>query len=99
MLVTKFIDLFTVKARIRVAHFWRLICVCAKSLSCVQLFETPRIVAHQAPLSLGFPRLEYWNELPVPPPGDFPNPGIVPASLVSLALAVGFFTTVPPGKP
>ena len=43
-------------------------------------------------------RQEYWNELPVSTPGDLPNPGIEPASLASLALAAGFFTTAPPGK-
>ena len=37
---------------------------------------TPWIVAHQAPLSMGFPRQEYWSGLPFPSPGDFPDPGI-----------------------
>ena len=57
---------------------------------------TPWIVAHQAPLSMGFPRQEYWSRLPFPSPGDLPNPGIEPASLT---LADRFFTTEPPGKP
>ena len=44
-------------------------------------------VAHQAPLSMGFSRQEYWSWLPCPPPGDLPNPGIEPiASPVSSAL-------------
>ncbi|ELR45062.1 hypothetical protein M91_03210, partial [Bos mutus] len=47
----------------------------------------------QAPLSMGFSRQKYWSGLPFPSPGDLPNPGIKPASLVSLALADGFFTT------
>ena len=64
-------------------------------LSYVQLFVTPGIVAHQAPLSMGFPRQEYWNRLPFSPPGDLPNPGIEPGSLASPALAGGFFTTSP----
>ena len=38
--------------------------------------ETPRTVACQAPLSMGFSRREYWNRLPFPSPGDLPNPGI-----------------------
>ena len=38
-------------------------------------------VAHQAPLPMGFPRQEYWNGLPFPPPGDIPAPGIELASL------------------
>ena len=37
--------------------------------------------AHQAPLSMGFPRQEYWSRLPFPSPGDLPNPGIGPVSL------------------
>ena len=49
-------------------------------------------VAHQAPLSMGFSRQEYWSGLPVPPPGDLPNPGIEPTSLRSPASAGGFFT-------
>ena len=54
---------------------------------------TPWTAACQAPLSMGFSRQEYWRELPFPPPGDLPNPGIEPVSLVSPALAGGFFTT------
>ena len=42
---------------------------------------------------------EYWSGLPFPPPGDLPDPGIKPASLVSPALAGRPFTIVPPGKP
>ena len=67
----------------------------AQPLSRVQLFATPGTVAHQVPLSTGFPRQEYWSGLPFPSPGDLLNPGIKPASP---ALAGGFFTTVPPGK-
>ena len=52
--------------------------------------------AHQAPLSMGFPRQEYWNGLPCPFPGYLPNSGIEPASP---ALAKGFFPTEPLGKP
>ena len=55
-------------------------------LSRVQLFETPWTVAHQAPLSMGFFRQEYWSGLPFPPPGDLPNPGIKPESPMSPAL-------------
>ena len=51
-----------------------------KSLSCVWLFVTLWTVAHQAPLSVGFPRQEYWSELPFPSAGDLPNPGIEPRS-------------------
>ena len=52
--------------------------------------------AQQAPLSMGFPRQEYRSELPLPSPGDLPNPEIKRTSPV---LADGFFTTEPPGKP
>ena len=52
----------------------------------------PLSVACQAPLSMGFSRQEYWRELPWPSPGDFSNPGIKPMSLMSPALANGFFT-------
>ena len=45
------------------------------SLSSVQLFATPRIIVCQLPLSMGFPREEYWSGLPFPSPGDFPDPG------------------------
>ena len=49
-------------------------------LSCVQLFQTPWTVAHQAPLFMGFSRQEYWSGLPFPSPGDLPNPGVEPGS-------------------
>ena len=64
----------------------------AQSLSCVRLFVTPWTVAHQAPLSVGFSSQEYWSGLPFPPPEDLPDPGIKPTSLVTPALAGGFFT-------
>ena len=56
-------------------------------------------VTHQAPLSLGFSRQEYWSGLPFPHAEDLPYPGIEPASPVSLALASRFFTTEPLEKP
>ena len=63
-------------------------------VSCVWLFATPRTAAHQAPLSMGFSRQEYWSGLPCPLPGDPPNPRIECTSLLSPALAGRFF-----GKP
>ena len=59
----------------------------------VQLLATLWTITCQAPLSMGFSRQEFWSELPFPPPGDLPDPGIAPASSASLALAGGFFTT------
>ena len=66
-----------------------------QSLSHVRLFATPWTRAHQAPLSMGFSKQEYWSGLPFPSPRDLPDPGIKSASP---ALAGGFFTTEPPGK-
>ena len=78
------------------------VCVCVRErvsvLSHVQLFATPWTVAHRAPLSIGFPRKEYWSGLPFPPPGDLLDPGIEPLSFSSPALAGRFFTAAPPGK-
>ena len=66
-----------------------------KSLSHVRLLVAPWTVAHQAPLSMGFSRQEYWSGLPFPSPGDLPNPGIEPRSPVLQADAL---TSEPPGK-
>ena len=66
----------------------------AKSLqSCPNSYATVRTVAHQAPLSMGFSRQEYWIGLPCPPPGNLRDPGIEPVSLTSPSLAGGFFST------
>ena len=62
--------------------------------SCIWLFVTLWTVAHQAPLSKGFSRQEYWSGLPCPPLKHLPNPGIKPASLLSPTLAGKFFTTI-----
>ena len=69
--------------------------IAVELLSHVQLFETLWTVDHQSPLSMGFPRQEYWRGLPFPPLGDLPNQGI---ELTSPALAGKFFTAEPPGK-
>ena len=58
-----------------------------------QLSLSPWSVTHQAPLSVKFPRQEYWSGLPFPMSEDLPHPRIKPTSLVSPALADGFFTT------
>ena len=68
--------------------------VCVLShFSHVWLFMTLQTIASQVPLSMGFSRQECWSGLPCPPSGDLPNPGIETASLMSLALGGGFFTT------
>ena len=71
---------------------------CLLLFSCSGLIdssENPWAVAHQAPLSVEFPRQEYWSGLLFLSTGDLPDRGIEPASP---ALAGGFFTTEPPGK-
>ena len=61
------------------------------SHSVVSNSAAPQTVARQAPLSMGFPRQEYWSGLPFPSPGDLSDPGVEP-------VAGSFFTTVPPGE-
>ena len=68
------------------------VCVCMPScFSCVYLFMTIWTAAHQAPLFMEFSRCEYWSGLPCPPPGNFLDPGIKPAFLMSPAFAGRFF--------
>ena len=70
------------------------VCVCVfKSLQSCPTLVTPWTVARQAPLSKGLFRQEYWNGLPFPSPGDLPHRRIEAMSLMSPALAGGFFTT------
>ena len=64
--------------------------------SSILAWEIPWTVACQAPLLMGFPRQEYWSELPFPSPEDLPDPGIKP---VSPALQADSLSTEPPGKP
>ena len=59
-------------------------------------FVTPWTVAHQAPLSMGFSRQEYWNGLPFPSPGGLPDPATQPGSP---ALQADTLPSEPPGKP
>ena len=58
-------------------------------------FATPWAVAGHAPLSMGFPKLEYWSALPFPSPWDLPDPGIKPVSPESPALQVDSLPTEP----
>ena len=77
------------------AHAW---CVLSHFIR-VQLFATLWIISHQAPLSMGFCRQEYWSGSPCPFPEDLPDPGIEPTFLMSPALAGSSSPLVPPGKP
>ena len=65
-------------------------------ISRVRLCAASQTAAYKAPPSLGFSRQEHWSGLPFPSPGDLPDPVIEP---MSPALAGGFFTIEPPGKP
>ena len=67
-------------------------------LSHVRLFFTPRTAAHQAPLSMGCSRQEYWSGLPCSPPGDLLDIGIKTVSLVSPELAGRFFSRLSWGR-
>jgi len=71
-------------------------CLPACTLSHVRLFATPWTAARQAPLSMAFPRQEYWSGLPFPSPRDLLDPGMEPGSPASQA---DFFITEPPVKP
>ena len=70
--------------------------LCACMLSRVRVFGTSWTVARQTPLSMGFPRQEYWSRLPCPPPGDLPDPGIQPEFPVSPSLTGRFLMPEPP---
>ena len=75
----------------------KIICTSELSREVVSYsFAIPWAVAHQAPLSMGFPRQEYWSGLPFPSLGDLPDPRMEPESP---ALAGMFFMTEPSGKP
>jgi len=70
-------------------------CVCVLVAKLCPTPATPRTVTHQAPLSMRFPRQEYWSGVPFPSPGDLPDPGIEPASpaaQVVSCIAGAFFT-------
>ena len=66
-----------------------------KSLSRVRLFATPWTVVYQAPPSMGFSRQECWSRVPLPSPGDLPDPGIEAGSP---ALQADALPSEPPGE-
>ena len=78
-----------------VLHVKSIMCV-SRSLSHVSLFETPWTVAHQAPLSMGLSRKQYWSGLPCPSPGDLSDPRIEPGSPAEESDSL---PSEPPGKP
>ena len=73
------------------------VCLCVLSLSCVRLFATSWTAPGQVPLPMEFSRQEYWSQLPFPPPGDLPKPGIKLASPATPVLAGNSFTIELPG--
>ena len=68
-------------------------CYCLVAQPCMTLFLTLWTATRQAPLSMVFPRQEYWSGSSFSSPGDSPHPGIETTSLMSPALADRFFTT------
>ena len=76
-----------------------LLCMGANSLQLCPTHCNPMTLAHQALLSMGFSKKEYWSGLPCPLPGDLLDPGIEPISLMFPVLAAGSLPLVPPGKP
>ena len=68
--------------------------ICVQWFSPVWLFAATWTIAWQAPLPMEFSRQEYWSGVPFPTPGDRPDPGIEPVSLVFPALADGFFSAI-----
>ena len=67
------------------------VCLCPQLLTCIWPFVTPWTVAHQVPLSMGFPRQEHWSELSFSSPGDLSDPRNVPGSCIAGSL----FNTAP----
>ena len=79
---------------------WFVVCVCVVWSWVVSIcFTTPRNIAHQPPVSMGFSRQAYRNGLPCPPPGDLPDLGIKPRSPMSPALPGGLFNCRATRKP
>ena len=86
--------LFTGPGYFKKLHLLSWLHACVLSpFSCVRLFVTPWTTAHQVHLSMGILQARTLESVAIPPPGYFSDPGIEPASLMSPALARGFFTT------
>ena len=87
------------KYKTHIVFFWRLKRIPRTSLVVCACMLSRALRPHQALLSMGFPRQEYWSGLPFPPPGDLPDPGIETMSPTSIALAGRFFMTSHLGSP
>ena len=77
---------------------WRRMCTLSCSVLSSSLWPHGLYITRQAPLSVGFPRQEYWSGLPFPAPGDLPDPGIKPTSL-AISGTGRQIPTRPRGKP
>ena len=77
---------------------WLVAVICGLVAKSCPTLVTPWTVAHQAPLSMGFPRREYWSGLPFPLPEDLANPGIEAPSPVSPALQADSLPAEPSGQ-
>ena len=75
--------------KILISQIISMMCVCV-CIQLLQLYLTLWAVAHQAPLSMGFSRQEYWSGFPCPLPGDLPKAGAKPAAFTSPALKFQF---------
>ena len=76
------------------------VCVCAKSVESCLAQCGPMDCIHQAPLSMGFSRQEYWSGLPFPPPGDLSDPGKIKLPVLGLLHEqVASLPLLPPGSP
>ena len=78
-----------------VSPAWECVRACSVASNCAM----PRTVVHQAPMSMEFPRQEYWSGLPFPSPRDFPTPRDQPPGSCICCTGRQIFTTAPPGKP
>ena len=92
------------KAHLKLSHFspvqpWDCCMLVLSRFSCVWASATPRTVASQVRLSMGFSRQEYWSGLPWPPPGNFPNRWSNPCLLCLLHWHAGYLLLASPGKP
>ena len=91
--------LYSISVQVCIYYKYIYLCIYVFSnFSHIQLFVTPWAVAHQAPLSMGFSRQEYWSEYPCPPPEDPPNPDIELLSPASPVLQADSLPTEPINK-
>ena len=92
---TSLLDVYYIPRKPHSKNPWEQMLLLFSLLITSDSFCDPWTVAHQAPLSMGFPRQVYWSGLPFPFPGLLPNPGI---ESMSSAWVGRFFTSEPPGQ-